>query len=267
MLEFAQLNEIRRRRPLLHCVSNVVSVNDCANIALAAGASPIMAPAAEEAEEITARSQATVLNTGTPDPARFLTCEACFRAVEKYPQPVVLDPVGVGASSWRLRQVAALLDRFRPSVLRVNLGEAQALCGEIGREQGVDSVNFASVEERSDLSCRLAKLRRTTVLLTGREDLVSDGKQIVHISGGSDLSSRVTGCGDMLSVLCGAFAAVEHDALSAAVLASAFWKGCAAYAERAAENRGIGSFRIALFSAAEAITAEELEKNSRIEVL
>ncbi len=267
MPEFAQLNEIRKQRPLLHCVSNYVSINDCANIALAAGASPIMAPAAEDAEEITAKSQATILNTGTPDPARFLTCEACFLAVEKHPQPVVLDPVGVGASNWRLRQVTALLERFCPSVLRVNLGEAQALFGDIGREQGVDSVTFASAEERADLACRLAKLWNTTVLLTGVQDLISDGSRLIRVSGGSNLTSRVTGCGDMLSVLCGAFAAVEPDSLSAAVLAAAFWKCCAERAEIETENRGIGSFRFALFSVAEAVTAEELERSSRIEVL
>ena len=267
MPDFSQLNEIRRRRPLLHCVSNLVSINDCANIALAAGAGPMMAPAAVEAEEITARSQATVLNTGTPDEERFRTCEACFLAVEKFPQPVILDPVGVGASSWRLRQILVLLDHFRPSVLRVNFGEAQALCGVSGQEQGVDSVKFASVEERAELARRLAGYRHTTVLLTGEQDLVSDGSRVVRISGGSGKTGLVTGCGDMLSVLCGAFAAVEPDMLSAAVLASAFWKCCAADAEAASKTRGIGSFHEALFSAAEMMTAEKLEKTSSIQAL
>ena len=102
MPDFSRLDEIWARRPLIHCVSNIVSANDCANLALAVGASPMMAHAAEEMEDITAISSATVLNTGTPDAERFKVCLACGRAANAAAQPLVLDPVGVGASPWRL---------------------------------------------------------------------------------------------------------------------------------------------------------------------
>ena len=99
MLDFTRLDEVRRRRPLIHCVSNIVTANDCANLALAVGASPMMAQAPEEMEAISAVSDVTVLNTGTPDAEKFRACRICAASAR---HPVVLDPVGVGASPWRL---------------------------------------------------------------------------------------------------------------------------------------------------------------------
>ena len=124
MPDFTCLDRIRARRPLIHCVSNIVSANDCANLVLAAGAGPIMAHAPEEAADITAASAAVVLNTGTPDEARFRTCLLCGKEAARLGRPVVLDPVGVGASPWRLERVGALLESFPVSILRVNLGGA-----------------------------------------------------------------------------------------------------------------------------------------------
>ena len=250
MPDFSRLDEIRILRPLVHCVSNIVSANDCANLALAVGASPMMAHAAEEMEDITAISSATVLNTGTPDAERFKVCLACGKAANAAAQPLVLDPVGVGASPWRLREMQALLEEVRPDILRVNLGEALALCRRAGREQGVDSTIVAGREQRIAAAGELARLSGASVLLTGEEDVVTDGERVWLIRGGSALSSRVTGTGCMLSVLCGAFAAVEPDFAEAAALASAFWKLCAERAERESAGRGPGSFHAALIDAA-----------------
>ena len=258
------LTEIRAQRPLLHCISNAVSSNDCANLALAIGASPVMAPAFEEAEAMTMLAQATVLNLGTPDAARFRTCKACLSAVEKHPQPVIMDPVGVGASRWRLHQTAELLAAFHPTILRLNFGEALALCGLPGQEQGVDSVGAASEHDRANLAVRLAQLQRTTVLLTGKEDYVTDGRRVFRISGGSERICRITGAGDMLSVLCAAFTAVEQDAAMAAAQAAVFWKCCAEYAETVAADQGIGSFHFALLDAAESVRPEQLQKEGRM---
>ena len=155
MLDFTRLDKVRRQRPLIHCVSNIVTANDCANLALAVGASPMMAQAPEEMEAISAVSDATVLNTGTPDAEKFRACRICAVSAR---HPVVLDPVGVGASPWRLGQVRALLDLFTPSILRVNLGEARALLGSDGQEQGVQAVQLLlSDGSRHELGpCRLS---------------------------------------------------------------------------------------------------------------
>ena len=265
MTDFTPLDSVRRRRPLIHCVSNSVSLNDCANLVLAVGASPIMAHAPQEVADVTAASDATVLNTGTPDEARFETCRLCGQEAARLGRPVVLDPVGVGAGSWRLERVLTLLERFPVSILRVNLGEARALVGEAGGEQGVDSPAPASREERSAAALALARRHRAAVLLTGPEDLVTDGKTLWRVSGGSGQTTSVTGTGCMLSVLCGVFSAVEPEPLSAALLASAFWKTCARRAEERAGGRGPGSFRTALLDAAGTLTAADLAAEAEIE--
>ena len=264
MIDFTRLEAVRRQRPLVHCVSNIVSANDCANLALAVGASPMMAQASEEMADITAISAATVLNTGTPDEEKFRACLLCGQAAEPLGQPVVLDPVGVGASPWRLERTNALLSAIRPTLLRVNLGEAKALTHRAGEEQGVDSPGPASHAERLSAALRLAQEYHTAVLLSGPEDLITDGSRVWRVSGGSSRMAQVTGTGCMLSVLCGVFAAVEPDAAQAAVLASAFWKVCS---RRAAGERGPGSFRAALMDAAALLTPADLAAEAEIEPL
>lgn len=267
MPDFTRLDQIRARRPLIHCVSNMVSANDCANVVLAAGAGPIMAHAPEEMADITAASAATVLNTGTPDEARFHTCLLCGQEAARQNQPVVLDPVGVGGSPWRLERVRALLERFPVSILRVNLGEALALLGENGGERGVDSPDPASPEARSAAAAALANQYRAAVLLTGPEDVVADGRRLWRVFGGSPLMTAVTGTGCMLSALCGVFAAVTPDAAEAAALASAFWKTCARRAEEHSGGPGPGSFRAALLDAAGTLAAAELAAEAVIEII
>lgn len=267
MFDLTRLAAVKEQRPLIHCISNIVTANDCANLALAVGASPMMAQAAEEMAEITAISRATVLNTGTPDEERFKICLLCGKEARRLDQPFVLDPVGVGASSWRLERTMELLRLYTPTILRVNLGEAQALLQRDKREHGVDSDVPAALAERLDTAVCLAKRRRTTVLLSGPEDIITDGSAAWSVPGGSHWMARVTGTGCMLSVLCGLFAAVEPDAVSAAVLAAAFWKVCSRRAEQAAGDRGPGSFRTALLDAAGMLTTEEFAAEARIEPL
>lgn len=267
MIDFTRLDNVKKQRPLVHCVSNIVTATDCANLALAVGASPMMAQAPQEMADITAISDATVLNTGTPDEEKFQVCMLCGKEAARLGRPVVLDPVGVGASPWRLERTCELLHLFTPSILRVNLGEAQALSRNAGREQGVDSPGPASRAERLAAAKRLAEHRRTVVLLSGPEDLITDGRETWCVSGGSGLMARVTGTGCMLSVLCGVFAAVEPDMVSAAVLASAFWKVCSQKAEGMAGGRGPGSFHAALLDAAGMVTAAEIAVGAEIEKL
>lgn len=267
MIDFNRLEEVRQKRPLIHCVSNIVTANDCANLALAVGASPMMAQAPQEMGDITAASDATVLNTGTPDEIKFEACMLCGKAASAAGHPVVLDPVGVGASPWRLRRVQELLHLFTPAILRVNLGEAQALAAGGGREQGVDSPDPASREARLAAARALARRRRTAVLLSGPEDIVTDGDIAWCLAGGSSLMASVTGTGCMLSVLCGVFAAVEPDPLQAAALASAFWKICSRRAEEAAAGRGPGTFRVALMDAAAGLSPGDFAALAKIESL
>ena len=246
MLDFTRLDKVRRQRPLIHCVSNIVTANDCANLALAVGTSPMMAQAPEEMEAISAVSDATVLNTGTPDEAKFTAARLAGAAANRCGIPVVLDPVGVGASPWRLENIRQLLQEVHPAILRANYGEAAALLGLSAAEHGVDSLTVPT--DAAACANALAERLGAVVLLSGEEDLVTDGRTLHTVRGGSPLMRRVTGAGCMLSVLCGAFAAVEPDALTAARHAAAFWKCCATAA--AAQARGSASFRTALLDEA-----------------
>lgn len=269
--DFSILEAVRLRRPLVHCVSNIVSAGDCANLALALGASPIMAQAPREMEAIAAASAAAVLNTGTPKEEKFRTCLLCGRETLRRGHPVILDPVGVGASPWRLERVEALLEAFTPSLLRVNLGEAQALLHQDSLERGVDSP-AAGLAQRAEAARRLARERETAVLLSGPEDLIAAGDALWKVSGGSPRMTQITGTGCMLSVLCGVFAAVSPDlpaaaVTAAAVTAAAFWKACSRRAEDLAGSRGPGSFRAALLDAAGILTAEDGLREARVQRL
>lgn len=254
------LERIRGVHPLLHCISNIVTANDCANLALAIGASPIMAQEPQEMAQIAALAKAVILNTGTPDEAKFQAAAMAGKTANQFHIPVILDPVGIGASPWRLHHIHGLLKQVHPDILRVNLGEAKALLGQTGTEHGVDSLDTVNHSETTRCAQSLAQALHTTVLLSGEEDLVTDGTRLTKITGGSPLTKSVTGAGCMLSVLCGAFASIEPhptdsshaDAqpnyYTSACHAAHFWKLCA---ETSAANTSTpGSFHIGLFDAA-----------------
>lgn len=242
------LAEIRRKKPLVHCISNIVTANDCANLLLAVGASPIMAQAPEEMQEIVTKAQAVVLNTGTPSVEKFHACVEAGMAANRKQIPVVLDPVGVGASRWRLTQIQALLAAVHPDIIRVNYSEATALLGCSAGEQGVDSVD-SQLESRVKLAEKLANQLDCAVLLSGTEDVVSDGTEIRCITGGSHRMRQITGAGCMLSVLCGGFAAVAETPFEAACAAAEYWKDTARQADEMTKGMGLGSYHMALFDA------------------
>lgn len=243
------LRSIQQTHPLIHCVSNIVSANDCANLLLAIGASPMMAQEAAEMEYIEAAAKAVVLNTGTPNDEKFRICTAAGCFANQNGIPVILDPVGIGASPYRLRRIEELLSTVHPSVIRANYGEACALLKRPAAEQGVDSAGSTG-EQRKELALELAKRFSCTVLLSGTEDVISDGSQCVSVSGGSHWMLRITGAGCMLSVLCGAFAAAADTPFEGAVSAARFWKDTALKAETLSGGKGLGSYHMALFDAA-----------------
>lgn len=211
-----------------------------------------MAQAPQEMADIAALASAVVLNTGTPDEAKFTAARTAGATANRRGIPVVLDPV-----AWRKPLAAGKHpEPFAAGAARhcaVNAGEAAALLGLGGSEHGVDSLTAPKAP--AGLAAALAQKLGCVVLLSGTEDLIADGQQLCTVRGGSDRMRTVTGAGCMLSVLCGAFAAVQPgDAFTAAVQAARFWKACAEQAENHAA--GAGSFRVALFDAAGNMTDE-----------
>ena len=259
---------VREKRPLVHCISNIVTANDCANILYAVGASPMMAEAPEEMAEISALADANVLNLGTPSRAKYAAAETCLVESNGSGCPVVLDPVGVGASSWRLGFVSRLLEAGIPDIVRVNLAEAEALLGMGRAEQGVDSPGRMGRAARVYAAETLGAQLGCAVLLTGPEDVVSDGAgRLEIVRGGSDLMPLLTGGGCMLSALCGAILTVEGDAFAAACAASLCWKRCSELAEQMSGRAGPGSLRASLMDAAMAMTDAALAAAAQPETL
>ncbi|MGC9335446.1 MAG: hydroxyethylthiazole kinase [Anaerolineae bacterium] len=254
------LARIREQKPLIHHITNVVAVNEVANVTLHLGALPVMAHALEEVSEMTALARALVLNLGTPDAARI---EAMFIAGQRANQvgiPIVLDPVGAGATRLRTDTALRLLGELAIAVVRGNSGEIGALAGAGGRVMGVQSVE--GPDDPAAVSRRMARKRRLVVALTGERDLVSDGSRVLGVDNGHRWLTTVSGTGDMATTVVAVFAAVESDRL----LATAGGLACLGLAaERAAQEAyGPASFRVALLDQLYHLTPEQLAAGARI---
>ena len=179
------LENVRRQRPVVHTITNYVTANDCANLLLAAGASPIMADAPEETAQIAAMADAVVLNLGTLSVSKREAMLLAGKAAAAADRPIVLDPVGVGTSDFRRETAKMLLAEVHPTVIRGNRSEIRALLtGETG-ERGVDTADLS--EDGAETARLLAKQTGAVVMQTGETDLVTDGEQILHVQGGNEL--------------------------------------------------------------------------------
>jgi hydroxyethylthiazole kinase len=252
----ALLGRVREARPLVHHITNTVTQNDVANATLAIGASPVMAGAPEEVEAMTAQAQALVLNIGT---LTIAAVEAMLRAARRANAggiPVVLDPVGVGATPFRTAQTERLLAAARFACVRGNAGEIAALAGQSGTVRGVDAANEAGPRltgaGAAELAAALAVRLGCAIAATGAVDVLTDGARLVRLTHGHPLLRQITGSGCMATACIGAFAAVERDPLAAAVAGLACFEIAAEQA--AAVAKGPGSFRVALIDALAALS-------------
>ena len=230
------LRSIRTQGPLVHSITNFVVMNTTANALLAIGGSPIMAHAAEEMEELTAIVQALVLNIGTLSRPWIESMLLAGRLARSRGVPVVLDPVGAGASRLRTDTALTLLEEVKPAVVRGNASEIMALNGAAGTTKGVDSTSGsdAAADAAHALACRTASV----VVVSGATDLITDGTRTVRIAGGSPLLPRITGMGCTASALIGAFVAVNPSPFAAAVHAMAVMDIAAEMAQEKAAGPG-----------------------------
>lgn len=257
------LNRIREQGPLVHNITNYVVMNFTANALLALGASPVMAHAVEEVEEMISLSKALVLNIGTLSREWI---ESMLRAGKKAAEmniPVVLDPVGAGATRLRTQTARRIIDQTRVSLVRGNASEILSLGGNPVHTKGVDSTH--SVQEAAQTAQALARELGTCVAITGATDLVTDGRHTIGVENGHSMMGRITGTGCAASALGAAFLAVDPDPIRAAASALAF---CGLTGEQAGEvASGPGSFQTAFLDALYRITPEELIAGGKFEVL
>lgn len=238
------LAKLQETRPLVHNMTNVVVTNFTANGLYALGASPVMAYAAEEVADMAKIAGAVVLNIGTLTRELVDAMILAGQSANNYGIPVLLDPVGAGATSFRTESALRILREVNVSLIRGNAAEIAHLVGETREIKGVDAGESES-SDNAILAVRAAKEIGTVVAVTGREDIISDGQLCRVISGGAALLTQVTGTGCLLTSVLGAFAAIEKDLMLAGTAGLAYFGTAASCAAERTAALGPGSFQIA----------------------
>lgn len=265
---------VREQVPLVHCITNYVTVNDCANILLACGGSPIMADDEQEVEEITSVCGGLTINIGTLNSRTVKSMMLAGKRANALGHPVLLDPVGVGASALRTRTAIKLLETVRFTAVRGNISEIKTLALGSGNTKGVDAdVSDAVTEENMERVIAFAgEFSRKTgavTVITGAVDLAVDGKRAYVIRNGHPMMSKVTGTGCMLSAMMAAYLTANKDTPLQAAAAAVCAMGIAgerAYEKMLAAHGGSGSYRMFLMDEISNMNAEILEQGARYEV-
>ena len=254
------LRAVRAQTPLIHHITNYVTVNDCANITLCAGGAPVMAHAPDEVEEMVQYAGALVLNIGTLDTAQIEAMLLVGKAAAVRDIPIILDPVGAGATALRTDAARRLMTDLPVTVLKGNAGEIGVLAGVDARVRGVDSAGISG--DPVDITRTYAEKTGMTVVMSGATDIISDGNRVLLVENGSPLMGAISGTGCMAASISGVYAAVSRDrVISSAAALAAF--GIAGE-QAAMRTQGPGSFKVALFDALSALTPEHLAGEARI---
>lgn len=265
------LTAVRGNKPLVQCITNFVTVNDCANIILAAGGSPTMASHPLEVEEAVCGVQALVCNMGAIDKVDSMILAG--KAANRLGIPVVLDPVGAGGTQLRRDAVKRLLDEVHFAVIRGNASEIRYLAGQQSAGSGVDvsdidEITESNLESAVSMAAELAERLETVIAVSGKIDVISDGKESCVLNNGCATMARITGSGCMLTALIGAFCGGNRNYFSAACSAVAAMGICGEIAEEKRIRNGTGNatFRTDLIDAVFNLTEEQLEEGVRYEI-
>ena len=252
---------VRERSSLIHCITNPISINQCANAILAVGGRPIMAEHPREVSEITATAGALMLNLGNITDVRMEAMRLSARTAAEHGTPILLDAVGVACSRLRRDYACCLMEAVTPAVIKGNYSEITALYQERYRASGVDADAALDAQTVERAAAALARTRRTVVLASGKVDIVTDGTRLIRVRNGTPQLSCVTGTGCMLGALTAAYLSAASG-LDAAVTACAVLGVCGQLAET---ERGSGSFMVGLLDALSTLQDAELERYMDLE--
>ncbi|WP_141432730.1 hydroxyethylthiazole kinase [Bacillus sp. 03113] len=256
------LEKVRQINPLVHNITNVVVTNFTANGLLALGASPFMADGADEVADVAKISSVLVLNIGTLNPIAVNSMILAGKSANEHGVPVILDPVGAGATQYRTDVAQKIISEVKISVIRGNAAEVANVFGEKWEIKGVDAgTPQGNVEE---LAVAAAQKLKTVVAITGKEDVVSNGDTTYVIANGDPILTKVTGTGCLLTSVIGAFAGVEKDMLQASVAALSFYGVAAEKAARKTAELGPGSFQIEFLNQLALVTSQDIEQYSSV---
>lgn len=259
---FSMAEKIRETKPLVHHITNWVTIYDCANVVRTIGALPVMAHAPEEVEEMVGISSALVLNIGTLTPELIETMKIAGKAANKKGIPVVLDAVGVGATTLRTKSAIELLKEVKIAVAKGNRGEIGSLAGAKAEVRGVEAGKVeGSLQE---ITMNLAREKNCVAAMTGKEDFVAkpDGKGFI-VKNGHEKMGSIVGTGCMSASVIGAFCAVEKDYAKAAAAGLSFFEIAGELAAR--EAKGPGTYKEAFFDEIYNLDKPTVDKMQRIE--
>ena len=261
----ALLERVRAKKPLIHHITNYVTVNDCANITLAIGASPIMADATGEAADIAAIANALVLNMGTLNERVIPSMLAAGKSANRSGTPVVFDPVGAGASKLRNETVETLLGETRVSVIRGNISEIRFVAGLQTSARGVDASSKDTQETDALETATIVATRfQCVAAITGKTDIVTDGTKAAFIENGHSMLSNLTGTGCMCASLIGSLCGACDSAFDATVAALLVMGIAGEIAFERAGQKGNGSFRAALHDAVSLMNGKTLAERAKL---
>ena len=257
------ISKVREKNPLVHHITNYVTVNDCANITIAIGGSPVMADDINEAADMTSMVSALVINIGTLNTRTIESMIASGKRANKLGIPVILDPVGIGATSFRTKTTEALIKEIKFSVIRGNMSEIKMLAGVEAKIKGVDSIG--TEEGGEEIALNLSKKLNCIVAITGVKDIISDGTRICIIENGHNMLSKVTGTGCMTTSLIGSFCGANSDYYLSAIagITSMGLAGEKSF-EALAVKTYLGDFKVSIFNAIASLTEDDMLKGSRL---
>ncbi|MDN5332683.1 MAG: hydroxyethylthiazole kinase [Tepidanaerobacteraceae bacterium] len=259
------LDKVRSQKPLVHHITNIVTVNDCANVTLALGALPVMAHALEEVEDMVRAASSLVLNIGTLTPKQVDSMIKAGKKANEFGIPVVLDPVGAGATPLRTDSAKRILKEVKVSVVKGNSAEIGVLAGAGGEIRGVEAV--ASSENLLAAAKDMAKKHGTTVVISGATDVVTDGERVAFVDNGHPWMGTITGTGCMLASVIGSFSGVERDCFKASVAALVAFGLAGELAANRPEVRGPASFKVCFFDELYNLSEEKIRAGMKYSIV
>lgn len=261
------LNILKKKSPLVHHITNYVTVNDCANITLAIGASPVMADDINEAADMVKLASSLVLNIGTLNSRTVESMLAAGKKANELNIPVILDPVGAGATPYRTEIARLIIDKIKLSVIRGNLSEIKALYGINAQTKGVDAADDGDeLTIVKNIAKDLAAKLNAVIAITGVTDIITDGDKLYSVENGNKAMSKITGTGCMCTSLIGSFLGAGEDNLTAALagIVSMGIAGDIAYEKMKNESSGIGSMKVNIIDAVYNLNEETIVKRGKI---
>ena len=255
------MDSVRAKCPLVHHITNYVTVNDCANICICSGGSPVMTDESKDVVDMSRIAGAVVLNMGTLNQRTVESMLLAGDVAKKNGIPVIFDAVGAGATSYRNEVASLIINKVKPEILKGNAGEISFLAGVIGGVKGVDSISTA--DDIRDLVLGLARKYDCIVVATGKKDYVSDGKDVYVLTNGSDYQGKVSGTGCMLSSVIGAYVGANGADVMPVMAAITAFNVAAEHAE--AQSKGPGSFKASLMDCLYNLESPDMDKEAKVQ--